>query len=181
MAITEDFEFIDIDKISSNIIESWQKCYDNHIFIENTHGLEFNIDNIINIKNESIIKRTLYFDKCSDLNIIINKKINNVILNKCKNINIKISSGLISGLSIFNCEFIDIQIVRINIIHNEISKSENCSIHYNLDEMIQLHTQDCFMIKIKTNQYEKITNQSLFNHTSIFNFSNDYFYSKFII
>ena len=76
------FENITLDLVY-NIYTSWKKCKDNHTYIENIFNTNIILDNHINISNikynfENEIetnKRTIYFDKCNNLNIYIRHKI----------------------------------------------------------------------------------------------------------
>jgi hypothetical protein len=87
-------------------------------YIENIYNTNIILNNQINIFNNiynfekdiETNKRTIYFDKCNNLNIYINEKFNHILLVNCTNTNIYLSFGLISGLDVINCKNININI-----------------------------------------------------------------------
>ena len=101
-----------INNSVSNIYNSWSSCRNNHQIIENISSSKiiFNYESNSNYSiNNNICdydseihdkKRTLYIDKCNELEITVNNKFNHIILINSSNINITIAGGLITGIDI---------------------------------------------------------------------------------
>ena len=79
-----------MDTILNNIFNSWTKCYNNHVFIENKHNDTILIDDTSNNKNE-FTSKTFYIENTNNSLVYINTKINHLILNKCNNITLIIN------------------------------------------------------------------------------------------
>jgi len=176
------FENITLDLVY-NIYTSWKKCKDNHTYIENINNTDIHLYNQIKISNivynfEKDIetnKRTIYFDKCNNMNIFINEKYNHIILVNCTNINIYLSFGLISGLDIINCKNINIYINK-KIDYTEISNSEDCNYIYNIsnDDDTFINTNNCFNINLVINNLNYNTNRSNFAEKKYFIINKNY-------
>jgi len=111
-----------MEDIVNTIFNSWSKCYNNHIFIENENN------KIIMINNKDDIHKTYYIENSSNITCIINTKINHLIINKCDNIIIFINSILISGLDIFHSNTISIN--NNNNNNNNNNSISNFSINF---------------------------------------------------
>ena len=85
------------DILLSTIYSQWNKCKNNHIYLENISNTQifFPSHYIYDIN-----KKTLYIDNCNNLDLYVNNKINHIVLIHCNNINLYITNGLISGLDI---------------------------------------------------------------------------------
>ena len=108
-----------MDTIFNNIFNSWQKCYNKHIFIDNENDKIIIIDN--NNKNDNIHK-TYYIEQSSNITCILNSKLNHLIINKCENISIIINSILISGMDVFHSNNI--------LINNNCHNTSNFSLNF---------------------------------------------------
>lgn len=166
-----------------NIYTSWKKCKDNHTYIENIYNTNIILNNQINISNNiynfekdiETNKRTIYFDKCNNLNIYINEKFNHILLVNCTNINIYLSFGLISGLDVINCKNINININK-KIDYTEISNSEDCNYIYNIfnEDYTFINTNNCFNINLLINNFNYITNRNYFAEKKYFVINKNY-------
>jgi len=176
------FEHITLDLVQ-NIYTSWKKCKDNHTYIENVFDANIILDNHINISNiiynfENIVetnKRTIYIDKCNNLNIYINEKFNHILLVNCININIYLSFDLISGLDVINCKNVNIYINK-KIDYTEISNSEDCNYIYNIfnEDDTFINTNNCFNINLLINNVNYLTNSSYFAEKKYFIINKNY-------
>ena len=150
-------EHEDIDdfpqEILLNVFQSWKKCKDNHVYIDNiSHatmdiGLTLEITDKNKIKNNSIIgdgdinninKHTIYIDNCKNVTIKLLNKFNHVMCINCKNINITINEGLISGIDILNSDNITCTIDHNKIYNLSCGSSDTCFIKFN--EIIAIGT-----------------------------------------
>lgn len=125
-----------METILNNIFNSWTKCYNNHIFIENKCNDTIVIDDMMynNEIKDYYSNKTFYIENTSNSIIYINTKINHLILNKCNNITLIINSTFISGLDIFHSN--DVYIFNNVSIKSEYSFNfgENFTINVNADE-----------------------------------------------
>lgn len=119
-----------MDTILNNIFNSWTKCYNNHVFIENKNNETI----VIDYNTPDFSSKTFYIENTTNTLVYINSKINHLIINKCKNITLIINEGFISGLDIFHSN-------DVYIFDNVPSKSEysfnfgeNFTINVNSDE-----------------------------------------------
>jgi hypothetical protein len=165
----------ELKKTIINIFKSYLTVKNNHIYIENDHNDFIAIGKNIIMRNQqknNIInkKKTIYLLKCSNINIVIGKKINHIIIDKCNNVTIRILNGLISGIDIINSK--DINLVVDNNIYNlNCGKSDNCEclIKKSIAGTTLISTLECYNIKLLINDINSEsniifkTNQSLFS------------------
>ena len=165
------------EEIIQNINTSWRKCKDNHIFIENINNNQIICNDIITYHNIPLLdinKRTLYFDKCKLLDIIIENKFNHILLVNSSDINLYVTNGVISGLDILNCNNINI-FLNNKIDYTEMSNSENCNYVYNTlidNNIVYVNTNNCYNINFNINYINYTTNQSYFSEKKYSTFSN---------
>jgi hypothetical protein len=151
------------ENILQNIFDSWTKCKANHTYVENISNANVILSNMIIINNinnnyDNVvenIKRTIYFDKCNNLEINIDEKFNHILLVNCHNINIKIKKDLISGLDILNSKNINIKLEN-KINYTEISNSNDCNYIYNINDTnltdnVYINTNLCYNINFVIN------------------------------
>jgi hypothetical protein len=178
--LDEELENMDLDDITKeniiNIYNSYMTVKNNHIYIENDHhdfiaigrGIMMN-----NQKKNNIVDatKTIFLSNCSDIKIILGKKINHVIIEKCNNIAIRIMRGLISGIDIINSNNINLVIDDNNIYNLNCGKSNDCQclIKSNIAVKTLISTLDCHNISLSINDPENRsnilfkTNESLFS------------------
>ena len=114
-----------MDQILNNILDSWTKCYNNHIFIENK------LDGVILIDNDNHKAKSYYIEKTSNTIIYVNTKINHLVLNKCNDVILIINEEFISGLDIFHSNNIK--------IHNNIESKSFYSISFGFNYTININ------------------------------------------
>ena len=166
------------DNIKESIINfytSYLSVKNNHIFIEDKHHDIIAIGHriIINnkIKNNLIDStKTIFLSNCSNIKIILGKKINHLIIERCKNVKVIIMKGLISGLDIIHSSDVNIIINNDNIYNLSCGDSSDCD--YKLKKDIASNTlfstDNCHNINLIINDTENNsiilfkTNESLF-------------------
>ena len=129
-----------------------------------------NLDNIKNLvsKNNLVFKNItdldqdfgkllekeviLRYEECEDINIVIESKINRIILVRCSNINIKIN-GLITGIEIKQCDQIYISNQEQQLINSiiveassdinfKLSKTSHLKTVYDVDKISKINIKD---------------------------------------
>lgn len=147
-------EFENMNNVYKNILSSWIKCKDRHIFIENLSNTTLKMDRYLEIGNirENVEftnpkSYTLFLDNCNNMEIKITEKINHVVIFGCDNINIFISRGLISGIDVMRSKNIECDTKKSNINFLSCSNSYSCMFH--LDETVEnilMTTTDSYKI-----------------------------------
>lgn len=161
------------NRLINNIITSWTKCYNNHIFIENKNNETIVID------GKDSNNKTFYIENTNNSAIYCNTKINHLVINKCNNINLFINSNFISGLDIFHSN-------NVYIFSNISGKSEyslnfgeNYTINFNAEELdITLCVNSIYNLLVNKltpdKTYKTFTGcLNLFSSEPIFFFIND--------
>lgn len=125
----------------------WKESLNNKIFIDNESGTHIRvkegkiitIGNKNNGLNESLEKElfsgvneksTLYFANCDNVTIVISTKVAHITLDSCKNVNIKIIGGSVSGIDSIRCINVSHVFDNGDIYFIDISKSENCKFYF---------------------------------------------------
>lgn len=156
-----------------NIYNSWNICKNNHQYIENIENanLTFNSN-----QETDLYKKTLYIENCTNLNIEVYNKFNNIILVNSSYININILGGLITGLNIIHCNNVNLIIKLIKIPNINFEYAHDCNITLeNIDiahDNLRINTNYCvnIIINISYNNIYKsyVTNKSLFSKINYF-------------
>ena len=118
----------------------------NSVTLSELNNLDQDMRCLLN-KNESIV-----YDKCNDININIDSKINHITFINCKNITLNIFS-LVSGIEVRNCENINlfikkiyisnsITITRSSAININITVEDNKKNIYNIEKSKLIHIKD---------------------------------------
>jgi len=102
-------------------------------FNKNTAVIKNLRDHVFDTKSYLLLKDTLIFKECYNLEIIIDSTINRLEFIKCKNIQIKVNK-LIAGLNVEKCDNIKLTSQKINSV--TISKSYNITLE--IDEDVYL-------------------------------------------
>lgn len=123
-----------------NIFDSWIKCKNNHIFIENIKDSTIKIGKTLEINgknydnNKLSVNSTIFIANCDNNIIKITNKFNHVIILKCNNTNIYISHGLVSGMDVIHSNYIKCNIKFSNIYYLACCNSDTFTIQ--IDECI---------------------------------------------
>lgn len=158
----------------------WSSCLNKKIFIENVISRNIIIKDKIKIgtylDNHNITqKSTLHFINCKNLSITIDRKVNHITIEKCKNINIKIIAGSISGIDTIKCENMNIIIKNKYVYYLDIGTSQECKI--NMEDELAINTVisslNCFNIHFILANTKKMftTNTSLLGSFNFFIFN----------
>lgn len=165
----------------TNIITSWKKCNDNHIYIENVCDSTIKIGKDITINNEPVKsskkldkKISVFIVNCKNSRIKITNTFNHIVMSKCSNTFIDISHGLISGIDIIHSNNISCHIKFSSIYYLACCYSSSCNLI--MDECFISDTlsttSDSYKIKFilhqNKNTKEYITNMSLFSDLTYF-------------
>lgn len=157
--------------IINNIFTSWLKCKNNNVYIENKSDFDVSYP-----LNDNSTQKTLYVDTCKNMNIYLTNKINHITIINSLQISIYVYQGLISGLDIFNSKNINLYVINNKIDFTEISNSDNCNYHYhsdNLNDYVNVNTNNCYNIGFIINNFNIMTNKSLFSNTKYFILNNN--------
>lgn len=156
-----------------NIHRSYVTVKQNHIFIEDKD------DEVVAVGHRIVMKKTqmhvpidktktLFLSNCSNVRVVLGIKINHIVLEKCKNVTIRILSGLISGIDVMNSSGIRIYAENNSIYYLSCGYSTDCSctIKKNVINKLIISTMNCHNISLNIIHDDKIitfeTNQSLF-------------------
>ena len=170
-----------------NVFNSWSSCRNNHQIIENINDSTIIFDNNYSI-NEILLKydndihinkRTLYIDKCNNLEILVNDKFNHIILINSSNINITILGGLISGIDLIHCDNIRLT-VKFNKINNiNYGYSRDCKLIIDKNTGLDIYVSASYSVNILfmliyNNLLKKyLTNRSLFSKMNYYFIDNN--------
>ena len=157
--------------IINNIFNSWLKCKNNHVYIENKYNI-----NISYPENDESSQKTLYIDNCNNINIYVTNKINHIIIINSIHINLFIQHGLISGLDVMHSKNINLYIINDKIDFCEISNSDDCNYYIIQDnshndknkDYVYVNTNKCYNIRFIMDNYNIMTNKSLFSDNKYF-------------
>lgn len=108
-----------------NVYRSWKSCYDNNIIIQNinyNHSANIKISKSIYINGIETYtnitsKSRIFFSNCSNISILVLNKINNIIIENCKNINLKTTSGIIGGIDVLHSSNINFVVSKKDVYH----------------------------------------------------------------
>lgn len=156
-----------------NIHQSYVKVKQNHIFIEDKD------DEVVAVGHRIVMKKTqmhvpidktktLFLSNCSNVRVVLGIKINHIVLEKCKNVTIRILGGLISGIDVINSSGIRIYVENNSIYYLGCGSSTDCSctIKKNVTNKLIISAMNCHNISLNIINDDKITifetNQSLF-------------------
>ena len=166
-----------------NVFNCWNSCKNNHQVIENINNSDIIFSNNYSINNNllnydidiDINKRTLYIDKCNNLNIKVNDKFNHIIIINSSNINITILEGLIGGIDIIHCDNIKLT-VKFNKINNiNYGYSNDCKLILDKNTGLDIYISTSYCVNILFMLiYNNILNKYLTNR-SFFSKINYYF------
>ena len=92
-----------------NLYRLWKTSINKKIVLSDLHSTNVRVNTDIMCNKEVLwhnIKQdhTLHFLNCSDITIIINPKVNHVTIERCKNVNIRVVNGSISGIDLIKCD-----------------------------------------------------------------------------
>lgn len=166
-----------------NIYKNWKTCFQNQIMITDISRTNVKINDNVQINGKDIHKNiskksTIFLSNCSDLNVLMLNKVNHVIIENCKNINFKTTSGIIGGIDILRSSNVNLVVVNQDIFYigfGGVYKG-NILIEKSLALNTVIRTLECNIINfaLMLNEVLKIgkylTNASLFSglHTMMF-------------
>ena len=184
MSELEDFDYLDIDDdtkaILTNVFNSWLRCKNKHLFIENVNDSTIKIGRVLEIngrkyEKENIPKNaTIFISNCNNNNIKITDKFNHLIILKCKDTNVYISHGLISGIDIIRSNNITCDVKFSNIYYLACCYSDTFTLHIdeNIANNMMLATSNSYKVIFKLNKgfetKEYVTNMSLFSELTYY-------------
>lgn len=172
-----------------NIYKNWKTCFQNQIMITDIKGARtgtrtnIKINDNIQLNGKDIHKNisrksTIFFSNCSDLNVLMLNKVNHVIIENCKNINFKTTSGIIGGIDILRSSNVNLVVTNRDIFYIGFGGvyQGNIFIEKSLALNTVIRTLECNIINfaLMLNEVLKIgkylTNASLFSglHTMMF-------------
>lgn len=144
-----------------NLYFMMKSAFQNKIFIENYYDCNLRIkDNIISvfsknnnkdINNNVSHKSTLFFSNFKNVTIVINTKVAHITLEKCRDVNIKIIGGSITGLDFIRCVNLSCVFDKGFVYFVDISNSEECNMYFSFP--IALSTMITTMFSYKINFY----------------------------
>jgi hypothetical protein len=176
MSELEDFDYLDDDTktILTNVFNSWLRCKNKHLFIENVNNSIIKIGRVLEINGKKYEKEhipknaTIFISNCNNSNIKITDKFNHLIILKCDNTNVYISHGLISGIDIIRSNNITCDVKFSKIYYLACCYSDTFTLHIdeNIANNMMLTTSNSYKVIFKLHTgletKEYITNMSLF-------------------
>jgi len=147
--LNKEMNLLNLDEINKvhirNIFKSWTICKNNFIIISNIENCDIIVDNNCILINYEVYRRNInkkiriLFSNCKNLNILIFQKLNHILFEKCSNIKIKITAGIIGGIDVINCDNINFHITKKDIFYISYGDSNICTTC--IDKDISLNTQ----------------------------------------
>jgi hypothetical protein len=164
--------YIVLDQLMHNIIE-----------LSNEHNKKIFYNNDIDQK-----KSIQLFD-CSDIEIVVNTKMNHILLHNCKDIKLIISNGIISGVDILSSKNITLIFKKYSYYHIELSYSSLVKIFIEKELLeflmiLALYSLDCKLItynisdasnQVKINKKVNLLSP-LFDNSYIYTLNNNNLY-----
>lgn len=130
-----------------NVFKSWKTCYNNQIIIDDISNM--NRKSIIKIDDKVVIdgveiykniskKSTIFFSNCENLNILLLNKINHVVIENCKNVNFKSTSGIIGGIDVLHSQNMNFIIINQDVFYMSFGGVSTSNIY--IDKSLALNT-----------------------------------------
>lgn len=176
------------------VIDTWTKCLNNHVILENINGVIVISSNILhngvpfsdtklndtNVDDYTKVttKTAIIISKCKNLHILVYNKVSHILVESSKNVNIKVMSGAISGIDILHCHYVNMIINNVPYIN--MNDCSHCNM-YNDTHINKTKTRvnSCvniffWRLDIYTNKYSICNSctigDNLFNPTRNFDF-----------
>jgi hypothetical protein len=114
-----DIDDSDKDKIR-NVYKSWKTCKDNQIILSDLKSCNIRIDADLYVDNTvrytNISKKSsILFSNCQNININVMNKVNHILIEKSKNINLKTVAGIIGGIDVLHSQNVNMVITNQDI------------------------------------------------------------------
>lgn len=162
-----------------NVYKSWKTCHNNQVMVSHIkHGnitvndsiyidtVEGTTETFKDISNKS----TLFFSNCENVNILLCNKINHVIIENSKHINIECISGIIGGIDILHSNNISIIVINQDIYYMGFGHADTCDTY--IDKSLTLNTListiHCNYINFVHLVNEMLENIKYVTNTSVF-------------
>lgn len=163
----------------------WKSCLNKKIMIDSIESTNVRVSDKINFSDGTVIwddvKRhhSLHFINCSNATIVITAKVNHITLERCTNVNVRVTGGSISGIDIIKCSNITSIFDFSSVYFVDVSISTGCSFILSeaIAKDIMITTASSYNIQFRTvsdstgitkNTYR--TNMNVFQSYAIYSF-----------
>ena len=163
----------------------WKSCLNKKIVIETIQHTNIRVSDKINFSDGTIIwddiqrHHSLHFVDCSNATIVISAKVNHITFERCKNVNVRITGGSISGIDIIHCTNVTHIFESCLVYFVDISNTTECSfiLSERIAKDIMITTASSFNLQFKTisddtgirkNIYR--TNMNVFQNYAVYSF-----------
>lgn len=170
-----------------NLYRLWKTSINKKIVISDLHKTNVRVSSDI-LSNKEVLwhsikqDHSLHFLNCSDITIIVNPKVNHITIERCKNVNIRVVNGSISGIDFIKCDNVTSVFNSKNVNFMDISDCTQClfilSERVAKDIVITVTSAFninfrivCSLTGITRNNYR--TNMNVFQNSTMYSFKPD--------
>jgi hypothetical protein len=161
----------DVDKeYYVNVFKSWKTCFDRHVSVNAVKGQDIHVRDEIYIDGRKSFDNissssTIFFSNCENINILLSRKVNHIIIDNCCNVNLKVTSGIISGIDVLHSQNINLIVTNKDIFYmsfGDVSKS-NIYIDKPLALNTSINTLHCNITNFILERFRYLANVSIFS------------------